>query len=139
MVDVWLEVVRTWAFWFIVGYGVIGTCLGFMFGSVCGWLHPDNHILVWLIAWPVKLFDMLFSIISGKIACKKYGHITEDCVRAYSMNSNMVEFYCNRCGTLLMTKSLDVIDVKTEDIVEAFNDVGNKMFPEGKDINLLIK
>jgi hypothetical protein len=138
MINIWPEAVSDWVLWVYIGYSVVGMALGFLFGSICGWLHPANHIIVWWLAWPIMLFNMLFGTISGKIACKKYGHITEDCVKAYSMNSNIVEFYCNRCGTLLMTKSLDVIDDKTKDIVEAFNDVGNKMFPGGSSIKLKI-
>ncbi len=133
-----LEVIKS-VFWIFMGYFLIGMILGLLLGSVCGWLHPDNHILVWFLAWPIKLSGMLFSTVSSKIACRKYGHVDKDYSRGYSMNSSTVNLYCNRCGTLLKTISVDEADDKTKEGIDAFNEIGNKMFPKGKNISLLIK
>ena len=137
MTDVLFESLKTVMPW-VIGYGVIGMVLGMMFGSVCGWLHPDNHIMVWMIAWPVKLFNMLFGMMAARLACKKHGHVDKDYDRGYSMNSNTVDLYCNRCGKLLKTISIDEADDKTKEMAGIFNEVGNKMFPNGKDIDLRI-
>jgi hypothetical protein len=138
MESILFEFVQYWFSWIFVGYFLIGAILGFMFGSVCGWLHPDNHITIWMFAWPIKLFNMLFSIVSGKIACKKYGHVTENCNMGYSMNSDAVSLYCNRCGKLLKTISVDEADDSDKEGIKAFNEIGNKMFPDGKKIDLRI-
>ncbi len=139
MFDIWIDLVRHWFDWVFIGYWVIGSILGFMFGSICSTFHADNHIIVWMIAWPIKLFNLLYSIISGKIACRRYGHIDKDYDRSYSMNSNTIDLYCNRCGKYLKTISIDEADSNTKEWLDAFNEVGNAMFPEGSNIDLRIK
>ncbi len=126
--------------WYLItaGYLLVGVILGAMFGSVCAWLHPDNHIGVWMILWPIKLFRMLFRMVESKIACKKYGHIDKDYDRGYALNSDTISLYCNRCGKLLKTIPVKDADDKTKECIDAFNEVGNKMFPKGKDIDLRI-
>jgi hypothetical protein len=138
MTDGLFEFLKVWFSWIFIGYIFMGTILGFLFGSVCGWLRPDNHIVVWLILWPVKLFNILFSGIMTKLACKKYGHVDKDYDRGYSLNSDTVELYCNRCGKLLKTIPINEADDKTKEGVVAFNEIGNKMFPDGKKIDLRI-
>jgi hypothetical protein len=128
MID--LSILNNWVFWVVAGYWIIGMILGFLFGSICSTFHADNHIVVWMIAWPIKLFQLLYSTISGKVSCRKYGHLDEYDY-SYMLNSKEVDYYCSRCGKKLGTKLRDEFkDTNYDKAFTTFNEIANKMFPD---------
>lgn len=53
--------------WGILTYTGIGIVLGFLFGSICVTFGGEsNHVVVWFIAWPVKLIIGVCNLIRNR-------------------------------------------------------------------------
>jgi predicted Co/Zn/Cd cation transporter (cation efflux family) len=53
--------------WSILIYTVVGIILGFLFGSLCVTFGGEsNHVVVWMIAWPIKLIVGIYRLIKNR-------------------------------------------------------------------------
>jgi hypothetical protein len=54
-------------YWIFPIYLIVGMILGFVLGSFCITFGGEsNHILVWILAWPVKLCMAVWYLMRGE-------------------------------------------------------------------------
>jgi len=55
-----------WVYWIFPLYLFVGLVLGFLLGSFCITFGGEsNHILVWILAWPIKLIMGICRLIKS--------------------------------------------------------------------------
>lgn len=53
-------------YWIFPAYLIVGMILGFILGSFCITFGGEsNHILVWILAWPVKLIIAICHLVKS--------------------------------------------------------------------------
>jgi len=53
-------------YWIFPTYLMVGMILGFMLGSFCITFGGEsNHVLVWILAWPIKLIIVICHLVKS--------------------------------------------------------------------------